>query len=132
MKRNGKSLSLGVLVALMVILLNTIPSTVLAGMITTESTINQSIIYSKSDWSRVLKTDEARQQLLSMGVDPSSVERRLNRLTDAELMSLSQQLQNAPVGEGAAGVILTVFVVFIITDMLCATDLFSFVKCINK
>ena len=49
----------------------------------------------------------------------------------AELAEFEQQLAEAPTGEGVVGIIVLFLVVFIITDMLCATDLFPFVKCIR-
>ncbi|NQD91818.1 PA2779 family protein [Pseudomonas sp. CrR25] len=85
-----------------------------------------------------------RQQLLSMlddqgvqkkmqalGVERDQVEARINRLTGAELAQFNQQLDEAPAG-GIIGIIVLFLVIFIITDMLCATDIFSFVKCINR
>ncbi|MBF7729331.1 PA2779 family protein [Pseudomonas sp. N040] len=72
-----------------------------------------------------------QKKLTELGVDRAQVAQRINSLTPAELAQFNQQLDEAPAG-GIIGIIVLFLVVFIITDMLCATDIFSFVKCINR
>ena len=74
---------------------------------------------------------ELKTQLEDLGVDTSQLSDRIASLTAAEIQQLNAELEQQPAG-GIVGVLLTIFIVFIITDMLCATDIFSFVKCINK
>lgn len=76
--------------------------------------------------------DDQRVQLKleELGVDRQQVAARINRLTTAELAQFNQQLAQEPAG-GIIGVIILLLVIFIITDMLCATDIFSFVKCVR-
>ncbi|PTU74360.1 PA2779 family protein [Pseudomonas mangrovi] len=80
---------------------------------------------------KMLDEEEVQERLAALGVDRSQVEERINSLTPAELAQFNQQLAEAPAGASAAGVIVLFLVIFIVTDMLCATDIFSFVKCIN-
>lgn len=87
--------------------------------------------YSKEQLQTALASAELRQQLVDLGVDPQQLGDRIASLTPAEIRQLNVELQQQPAG-GIVGLLLTIFIVFIITDMLCATDLFSFVKCINK
>lgn len=79
----------------------------------------------------MLDDQAVKDKLVSMGVDREQVEQRINSLTPAELAEFNQQLSEAPAGAGVVGVIVLFLVIFIITDMLCATDIFSFIKCIN-
>jgi len=79
----------------------------------------------------MLDDQGVQDKLQAMGVDRSHVEARINSLTNTELAQFNQQLQDAPAG-GILGVIVLFLVIFIITDMLCATDIFSFIKCINR
>ncbi|SDH55747.1 hypothetical protein SAMN05216603_11098 [Pseudomonas benzenivorans] len=79
----------------------------------------------------MLDDQGVQDKLQAMGVDRSQVEARINSLTNTELAQFNQQLQDAPAG-GILGVIVLFLVIFIITDMLCATDIFSFIKCINR
>ena len=70
------------------------------------------------------------QKLESLGVPREQVEARIASLTPAELQQFNQRLEQEPAG-GWVGIIVLFLVIFIITDMLCATDIFSFIKCIN-
>jgi len=79
----------------------------------------------------MLDDQGVQDKLASLGVERSQVEQRIKSLTNAELAQFNQQLSEAPAG-GIIGVIVLLLVIFIITDMLCATDVFSFVKCINR
>lgn len=79
----------------------------------------------------MLDDQQAQQKLEEMGVDRAQVEARINSLTPAELAQFNQQLANEPAGAGVAAVIVLFLVIFIVTDMLCATDIFSFVKCLR-
>lgn len=80
----------------------------------------------------MLDDAEAKAQLEAYGVDRADVERRIASLTPAELAQFNQQLSEAPAGGSVAGVIVLFLVIFIITDMLCATNIFSFIHCINR
>ena len=73
-----------------------------------------------------------KKKLEAMGVERDQVEKRINGLTAAELAQFNQQLDQAPAGAGVVGVIVLFLVIFIITDMLCATNIFNFVNCINR
>jgi hypothetical protein len=80
----------------------------------------------------MLDKQDVQEKLHSMGVDRSQVEARINSLTGAELAQFNQQLSEAPAGAGVVGIIVLFLVIFIITDLLCATNIFNFVKCINR
>ncbi|MBD2838010.1 PA2779 family protein [Pseudomonas sp. JM0905a] len=78
----------------------------------------------------MLDDKQVQQKLESLGVPREQVEARIASLTPAELQQFNQRLEQEPAG-GWVGIIVLFLVIFIITDMLCATDIFSFIKCIN-
>lgn len=83
----------------------------------------------------MLDDQDVQGKLVAMGVERDQVERRIRSLTNAELAHFNQQLSEAPAGAGAGGVIgiiVLFLVIFIITDLLCATNVFKFVNCINR
>jgi len=80
----------------------------------------------------MLDDQKVQDKLVSMGVDRDQVEQRINSLTPAELAQFNQQLDQAPAGAGVVGIIVLFLVIFIITDMLCATNIFNFINCINR
>ncbi|AHF01990.1 hypothetical protein THIAE_09725 [Thiomicrospira aerophila AL3] len=71
---------------------------------------------------------DVQQQLVAMGVSVKDVEQRIAAMTDAEIAQLHSQLQDLPAGAGVIGIALFVFVVFVITDVLGATDIFPFIQ----
>lgn len=104
-----------------------------AGVVSTEAAIaEQRISYDRAQLLDLLNQEGVRQQLTDMGVEPTQVESRIASLTSEELAQLNAQLQDLPAGEGVLGLVVLIFIVFIVTDMLCATDIFPFVNCINK
>lgn len=80
----------------------------------------------------MLEDKDVQEKLVSMGVERDQVEQRINSLTPAELAQFNQQLDQAPAGAGVVGIIVLFLVIFIITDLLCATNIFNFVNCINR
>lgn len=83
--------------------------------------------------TELLSTEQARAALLNMGVAPEQVLERVQRLTPQELTQLNSQLDQLPAGgSDILGVLVLIFLVFVITDMLGATDIFPFVHPITK
>lgn len=80
----------------------------------------------------MLDDAEVKAKLEALGVDRADVERRIDSLTPHELAQFNEQLEQAPAGGNVLGVIVLFLVIFIITDMLCATNIFNFVNCINR
>lgn len=79
-----------------------------------------------------LNHPSVKQQLIDLGVDPVAAQERVEHMTTAELTELQQQMDQLPAGASLGGTLVTVFIVLVITDMLGATDIFPFVKNINK
>lgn len=89
----------------------------------------------QADLKAMLGDSDVKQKLADMGVDSADVEKRINSLTPQELAEFNQQLDEAPAAAGAGGIvgiIVLFLLVFIITDMLCATNVFNFVNCVNR
>ncbi|TNE37153.1 MAG: hypothetical protein EP347_08895 [Alphaproteobacteria bacterium] len=79
-----------------------------------------------------LQREEVRKQLIALGVDPMEAEARLAVLSDAEIASLvAQYKEDAAGGNGVVGAMLTVFIILLVTDLLCMTKVFSFTRCVN-
>ena len=83
----------------------------------------------RSEILHMLDREVAQQQLLALGVSPEMVKERVAQMTDTEIAQLNQHLDELPAGGvDLLGVILIVFIVFVITDMLGATDIFPFIN----
>lgn len=77
---------------------------------------------------KMLDDQGVQKKLQSLGVERSQVEQRIKSLSNEELAQFNQQLDEAPAG-GIIGIILLFLLIFVITDMLCITHIFTFVRC---
>ena len=103
-----------------------------AGMIGTHELIaEQQVQMDRQDLQAMLEDDQVRERLQAMGVTAEQVEQRINSLTPAELAQFNAELEKAPAGAGVGCVIVLFLLVFIVTDMLCATNIYSFVNCVR-
>jgi hypothetical protein len=70
---------------------------------------------------------DVQEQLSDMGVSAADLEERINQMTGEEIAQLNQQLNELPAGSGVLGIIVLVFIVFVITDVIGATNIFPFI-----
>ncbi len=78
-----------------------------------------------------LQRDEVRNEIIEMGVDPAEAEARLAALTDAEISTILTQMENDSAGADIIGTLFTVFVILLVTDLLCFTRVFNFTRCVR-
>jgi hypothetical protein len=76
----------------------------------------------------LLEREDLQRQLKAMGVDIQQARDRVASLTDAEVARINQQVEKLPAGgDSFLGILVLIFVIFVITDALGATDIFPFV-----
>ncbi|MBO3277049.1 PA2779 family protein [Pseudomonas schmalbachii] len=88
----------------------------------------QSQQYDRQQLLQMLDDEGVQNKLKELGVERSVVEKRISSLTNEELAQFNQQLDQAPAG-GIIGIILLVLLIFVFTDLLCITHIFTFVRC---
>ena len=99
-----------------------------AAMIGNQQIINQSLSHQTRDGlQQLFEQETAQQQLQAWGVAPNQIRSRIDSLTDAELARINQQVNDLNAGGGVLGILLVIFVVFVITDVIGATDIFPFI-----
>jgi hypothetical protein len=77
---------------------------------------------------QIIRQVDVQQQLLRMGVSATEIESRVNQMTQQEIAQLNQQINELPAGSsGIVGALLLIFIVFVITDVIGATDIFPFI-----
>ena len=99
-----------------------------AAIVSNSQVINQT--QQSNDKNALLQTimrSDVQAQLLGMGVSAADLESRINQMTQDEVAQLSQQIDQLPAGGSAAGIVVLVFIVFVITDVIGATDIFPFI-----
>ncbi len=99
---------------------------------TGELLTEQRVELDRASLLNMLEQQDVKDKLAAMGVSQADVEKRIQNLTPAELSAFEQQLAEAPVGQnGVVGIIVLFLLVFVVTDILCATDIYPFVNCIR-
>lgn len=76
---------------------------------------------------QTLEREQVRDQLTRLGVDAEAVKQRVAQMTEQEIATLNQRLNELPAGGDALGVALFILVLFVVTDAIGATDIFPFV-----
>ena len=100
-----------------------------AAIIGNETIINQApSALTRDHMQALLGQESARQQLQAWGVSPELITARINRLTDAELARINQEADTLKAGgTNVLGILLIIFIVFVITDVIGATNIFPFI-----
>lgn len=104
-----------------------------AGMVET----NQAVSHEAAGQDRAkinafLEREDVAAQLQKQGVTASEAQARVNAITDDEAHKLAGKLDQLPAGGDILGVLFTVFIVLLITDILGFTKVFPFTKSINR
>jgi hypothetical protein len=100
-----------------------LPLNAYAGMLPTEAAISGE----RARLAAFLDRDEVRTKLEAHGVRAADVQARVAALTDEEASLMAARIEELPAG-GVVGLILTVFLVLLITDILGLTKVFPFTK----
>ena len=101
-----------------------------AGMITTESAIASAAAdANRQSLLAELAREDVRAEIVALGVDPAEAEARLLAMTDQEVTEALAQIDEGTAGGDVIGFLLAVFLILILTDLLCITNLFTFTRC---
>jgi hypothetical protein len=98
-----------------------------AAIISTETAIEIAERQDRIDHiNEVLARESVQNTLIRYGVDPTDASARVAALTDSELQTLEQQLEQLPAGgTGIVEVIGIVAIVLVILELLGVTNFFS-------
>lgn len=103
-----------------------------AAMVGTDRVLgNATLEADRAELISMIEREDVREQLSAMGVDPDAAQERVARMTDAEVAQLKDRIGELPAGQDALGVILVLFIVFVITDVIGATDIFPFINSVD-
>lgn len=78
----------------------------------------------RADLRVMMARDDVRSALAGYGVSAADLDARVNNLTQSELLQIQQQLDTLPAGGSAVGVVIGVILIFVLLDVLGATDVF--------
>ncbi|HEY9017866.1 DUF6627 family protein [Thiomicrospira sp.] len=100
-----------------------------AAMVSTDELVStQQAAMDRQDLAAVLDRADVQQKLVTMGVSLDEVEQRIAMMTDAEVAQLNQQIADLPAGADVVSLLVLLFIVFVVTDVIGATDIFPFIR----
>jgi len=105
-----------------------LPLPATAGIVTTDQ------IQVSAERERVqgfLARDDVRAQMTSFGITADEAQARVAALSDLEVGELAGRIDQVPAGAGILGVLFTVFIILLVTDILGLTSVFPFTKSIR-
>lgn len=88
--------------------------------------------YARNYVKGILANKEVKDALIAQGINPLEASARVDSLSDAEVIRLSEKIDQLPAGGDALvvliGASLIVFIVLLITDILGFTNVFPFIS----
>ncbi len=109
--------------------LGSLPLQAQAGIVGTEQALVTPA--GQADRDRVssfLAREDVRQELMAQGVNTDDAIARVQAMSDAEVAQLAQRVDKAPAGAGVVGVLFTIFLILLVTDILGFTKVYPFTR----
>ncbi len=108
-----------------------------AAMVSTEQVISEDA--ATEDRERVINflgREDVRREMEALGIDPEEAAARAKALSDEEIAQITNKLDETAVGQDAVaaivGAVVLIFIILMITDLLCWTRVFPFTRCVGK
>lgn len=98
-----------------------------AGIVGTDKVAAAS--HTQSERARIgayLDREDVSKELQAQGISTDTAKARVAAMTDEEVRQVAGKLDQAPAGGDVVGVLLTVFIVLLVTDILGFTKVFPF------
>ena len=104
-----------------------------AGIVATDQAVSHEL--AGQDRARInafLDREDVLAQLQQQGVTAGEAKARVNALTDEEAHKIAGKLDQLPAGGDILGLLFTIFIVLLVTDILGLTKVFPFTRPINR
>lgn len=114
--------------------LMSLPMHAQAGIIPTEAALPASAAPDGANREKVqsfLAREDVRAALAAKGVDADAALKRVDAMSDAEVNQLAGRIDTAPAGGDVLGLLFTVFVILLVTDILGLTKVFPFTRSVR-
>ena len=103
-----------------------------AGMVSSEQSFaSQSQTDARAKVNALLAREEVRAGLAERGLSTELAQDRVKAMTDDEVATLAGRINQAPAGGDILGVLFTVFIVLLVTDILGLTKVYPFTRSIR-
>lgn len=109
-----------------------LPATAQAGIVPTQDAMStSSATVNRAQINTFLARADVRKGLMDQGIDVEAAQSRVNSLSDAEVAELAGRVDQAPAGGDVLGLMFTVFIVLLVTDILGLTKVFPFTRSVR-
>ena len=106
-----------------------LPLTANAGIVSTDTTLTASAAEANRDRvTSFLARADVRAAMEARGVDSANATERVQSMSDAEVSQVAGRIDQAPAGGEILGVLFTVFIILLVTDILGLTKVFPFTR----
>ena len=78
-----------------------------------------------------LDREDVRKELQKQGVDVDTAKARVAAMTDEEVQKIAGKLDKMPAGGEILGILFTVFIVLLVTDIMGLTKVFPFTRSVR-
>jgi hypothetical protein len=85
----------------------------------------------RSELKQFFDREDIAKALQAHGVSPEVAKARVDSMTEEEAQKLAAHIENAPAGAGIVGVLFTVFIILLVTDILGLTKVFPFTRSVR-
>ena len=109
-----------------------LPMTANAGIVSTDTTLSADAAATNRDQvTSFLTRAEVQQAMQERGVNGADALQRVQSMSDAEVSQLADRIDQAPAGGEILGVLFTVFIILLITDIMGLTKIFPFTRSVR-
>ena len=106
-----------------------LPLTANAGIVATETTITaDAAVANRDQVTSFLARADVQQAMQERGVNGADALQRVQSMSDAEVAQLAGRIDQAPAGGEILGILFTVFIILLVTDILGLTKVFPFTR----
>ncbi len=106
------------------------PMAAQAGMVSTEE-VSAAADANRDKLSAFLAREDVRQAVQAQGVSPQAAAERIKAMSDVEVAQLADRIDQAPAGGDVLGILFTVFIVLLVTDIMGLTKVFPFTRSVR-
>jgi hypothetical protein len=116
------------------IVLASLPMRASADIVPTDALLSATQTQTLDNRARIkqfMARDDVRQALMQQGVDASAALARVDAMSDDEAAEMADRVAQAPAGGDVLGIVFTVFVILLVTDILGLTKVFPFTRSVR-
>ena len=109
-----------------------LPLTASAGIVSTDTTLSADAAASNRDQvNTFLARADVQKSMQERGVNGGDALQRVQFMSDTEVAQLAGRIDQAPAGGEVIGVLFTVFIILLVTDIMGLTKIFPFTRSVR-